>query len=115
MEQLGFFGAIRQMPRLQLYGVVLPPCINLTISTPAADDIIELPLLPILMLRGIAHEATNIHLHLQILPCCSVEIECTTSESSQVDNTGLISSLRNLYFAPPSSDNLVSFDGNPSI
>jgi len=46
-----FFNTIRRMPRLQelrLYGVVFPPCIN--VLTPAADDIIELPLLHVLIL-----------------------------------------------------------------
>ena len=101
VEQLAsstqFFDAIRRMPRLQelhLDSVVL---------TTAGDDIVKLLLLRTLMLRGNALEAANVLRHLRILPSCSVDIECRASKSS----AGLISSLRNLFFAPPSSDTLV--------
>jgi len=100
-----FFNAVRRMPRLQelrLYGVVLPPCIN--VLTPAADDI--LPLLRVLILRGTSLEAANVLRHLRLLPHCSVDIECNRSESSPSDSAGFMSSLSNLYFAPSSSDNL---------
>jgi len=69
-----FFNAIRRMPRLQelrLYhdGVVRPPCINFVL-TPAADDIIELPLLRVLILRGTSLEVANVLPHLRLLPQC---------------------------------------------
>ena len=104
-----FFNTIRRMPRLQelrLYGVVFPPCINFVL-TPAEDDIIELPLLGVLILRGTSLEAANVLRHLRLLPHCSVDIECSRSKSSPSDSAGFMSSLPNLYFAPPSSDNLV--------
>ena len=100
-----FFNAIRRMPRLQelrLYGVVLPRCIS--VLTPAADDTIELPLLRVLILRGTSLEAANVLRHLRLLPYCSIDIECSRSESSPSDSAGLMSSLPNIYFAPPSSD-----------
>ena len=103
-----FFNAIRRMPRLQelrLYGAVLPPCID--VLTPAMNDIIELPLLRVLILRGTSLEAANVLCHLRLLPYCVVDIECSPSESSPSDTPVLcMSSLPNLYFAPSSSDNL---------
>jgi len=106
------------MPRLQelrLYGVVFPPCINFVL-TPAEDDIIELPLLRVLILRGTSLEAANVVRHLGLLPHCSVDIECNRSESSPSDSAGFMSSLSNfkLILRPTPLPIIWSLDEIPS-